>query len=199
MQRYSVSKFAKLLDINPQTLRNWDKQGKLKPAYVGENGYRYYSHDQLEDMIDKKKDNRIVVGYCRVISKRQATALERQIENVRTYLLSQGVQFEIITDIGSGINYTKKGLDKLFDLVLERKVSKVVVLYQDRLATFGFDLIEIICNKLNTELVVIDHTERSEKEAIDDLARIIAMFSCKLQGHRSVKAKELIKELTQDD
>lgn len=199
MQRYSVSQFAKLLDINPQTLRNWDREDKLKPAYIGENGYRYYSQDQLESMVGKKKDSRIVVGYCRVSSKKQAQDLEDQMENVRTYLLSQEVQFEIITDIGSGIDYSKKGLDKLLYLVLARKVSKVVVLYKDRLATFGVDLIESICTKVNTEIVVIDHTEKSEQvDVVEDLVQIIPVFNCKLQGRNAKKAKELIKELKQN-
>jgi predicted site-specific integrase-resolvase len=201
LQRYSVSKFAKLLDINPQTLRNWDTNGKLKPAFKDEKtGYRYYSQEQLEEYMGKKHSDRKVIGYCRVSSKKQGNDLEMQVENVRIYLLKQGVPFEIITDIGSGINYTKKGLTRLLDLVLDNKVSKVVVLYKDRLVRFGFELIEAVCNKCNVKIEVIDSTEKTEQEeVVEDLVQIITVFSCMLQGKRSKKTKELILELKKDD
>lgn len=112
MQRYSIRKFADLIDVNPQTLRNWDKEGKLKPAYVNpDTGYRYYSEEQLQEQLGKIAEEKIVLGYCRVSSKKQQADLERQVQNMKTYLLAQGKPFKIVTDIGSGINYNKKGLN----------------------------------------------------------------------------------------
>lgn len=201
MQRYSIRKFADLISVNPQTLRNWDKEGKLKPAYVNpDTGYRYYSEEQLQELLGKINEEKIVVGYCRVSSKKQQEDLERQVQNMETYLLAQGKPFKIVTDIGSGINYNKKGLNEVIDLVMDKKVSKIVVLYQDRLVRFGYELIQNICDKNNVKIEIIDHNEKSEQEeVVEDLIQMITVFSCKLQGKRSKKTKELIKELKKDD
>uniref|UniRef100_UPI001E5E5FEF IS607 family transposase n=1 Tax=Clostridium haemolyticum TaxID=84025 RepID=UPI001E5E5FEF len=93
----------------------------------------------------------------------QKDDLERQIENVKTYMLARGYQFEIITDIGSGINYNKKGLNQLMDMITNSDVDKVVILYKDRLIRFGFELIENLCNKYGTTIEIIDNTEKSEE------------------------------------
>ncbi|WP_036216223.1 IS607 family transposase [Lysinibacillus sphaericus] len=201
MQRYSIRKFADLIDVNPQTLRNWDKEGKLKPAYVNpDTGYRYYSEEQLQEQLGKIAEEKIVVGYCRVSSKKQQADLERQVQNMKTYLLAQGKPFKIVTDIGSGIHYNKKGLNEVIDLVMDKKVSKIVVLYKDMLVRFGYELIKNICDKNNVSIEIIDHNEKSEQEeVVEDLVQIITVFSCKLQGKRSKKTKELIKELKKDD
>ena len=84
---------------------------------------------------------RKVFGYCRVSSPKQKDDLERQVENIKTYLYAQGRPFEIITDIGSGINYRKKGLQDLIRKIESNQAEKVVILYKDRLLRFGFDLI----------------------------------------------------------
>ena len=115
------------------------------------------------------------------------------------YLISQGKPFEIISDIGSGINYKKKGLKELIKLITQNKVEKVVVLYKDRLLRFGFELIEYIASLYNCEIEIIDNTEKSEQqELVEDLVQIITVFSCKLQGKRVNKARKLVKELIED-
>ena len=140
--------------------------------------------------------SRTVIGYCRVSSPKQKDDLERQIENVRTYLLAQGSPFEIISDIGSGINYKRKGLLELLDRITKNEIKKVVVLYKDRLSRFGFELIEYVASLHECEIEVIDNTQKTEQEElVEDLVQIITVFSCKLQGKRAHKARKLIKEL----
>ena len=96
--------------------------------------------------------------------------MERQIDNVKTYLLAKGQPFEIISDIGSGINYKKKGLQELIRRISQNQVEKVVVLYKDRLLRFGFELIEYIASLYNCEIEIIDNTEKSEQqELVEDL------------------------------
>ena len=88
---YSINKFSKILGISVQTLRNWDKKGKLHPHHTSSNGYRYYSHEQLNQVMNIKPNlDRIVIGYCRVSSNKQKDDLERQIENMKLYLTAQG-------------------------------------------------------------------------------------------------------------
>lgn len=88
---YSINKFSKILGVSAQTLRNWDKKGKLHPHHTSSNGYRYYSHEQLNQVMNVKPNlDRIVIGYYRVSSNKQKDDLERQIENMKLYLTAQG-------------------------------------------------------------------------------------------------------------
>lgn len=201
MKYYSIHEFCKMINRTPQTLRNWHKTGRLIPDHTGANGYRYYSEKQLNEVLQKSDEQkRFVVGYCRVSSNKQKDDLERQIDNMAKYLTSQGQPFKIIEDIGSGINYKKKGLQELLTMILNRQVSKIVILYKDRLTRFGYELIEYIADANGCEIEIIDNTERTEEqELVEDLVQIITVFSCKLQGRRANKAKKMIKELTADD
>ncbi len=197
MKYYSINEFSKILGVSAQTLRNWDTNGKLHPHHTSSNGYRYYSHEQLNKVTNIKPNlNRIVIGYCRVSSNKQKDDLQRQIENMKLYLTAQGQPFEIISDIGSGINYKKKGLKELLKMITQNKVDKVVILYKDRLLRFGYELIEYIASLYNCEIEIIDGTEKSEEqELVEDLVQIITVFSCKLQGKRANKARKLVNEL----
>lgn len=119
---------------------------------------------------------------------------------VKSYMIAKGYQYEMIEDIGSGINYNKKGLKRLIDKINNQEVSKVVVLYKDRLVRFGFELIEYLCEINNVELEVIDHSEKSkEEELTDDLIQIITVFANRLYGQRSKKTKRLIEEVRNND
>jgi putative resolvase len=202
MKYYSIGEFAKLIGKTEQTLRNWDKRDVLKPHHITESGYRYYSQEQLNHFLGIKSQKQIkkVIGYCRVSSHKQKDDLERQIDNVKTYMLAKGYQFEIVTDIGSGINYNKKGLNQLIDMITNSEVEKVVVLYKDRLIRFGYELIENICIKYGAFIEIIDNTEKTEEqELVEDMIQIVTVFSAKLQGKRANKAKKMIKELIEDD
>lgn len=203
MKFYSIGQFSKLIGKTNQTLRNWDKDGILKPHHVSESGYRYYSQEQLNHFLGLKQEvqlNKKTIGYCRVSSHKQKDDLERQIDNVKTYMYAKGYSFEIISDIGSGINYNKKGLNQLIDMVTNSKVDKIVVLYKDRLIGFGFELIKNICNKYGTAIEIIDNTEKTEEqELVEDMIQIVTVFSARLQGKRANKAKKMIKELLEDD
>ena len=168
---YSINKFSKILGVSAQTLRNGDKKGKLHPHHTSSNGYRYYSHEQLNQVMNIKPNlDRIVIGYCRVSSNKQRDDLERQIENMKLYLTAQGKPFEIISDIGSGIDYKKKGLKELMKRISQNKVDKVVVFYKDRLLRFGFELVEYIASLYDCNIEIIDHTEKTEQqELVEDL------------------------------
>ena len=203
MKYYSIGEFANQIGKTIQTLRNWDKKGILKPSHVTKGGTRYYSEEQLNHFLGLKSEKQInkkIIGYCRVSSHKQKDDLERQIENVKTYMYAKGYQFEIITDIGSGINYNKKGLNQIIDMVTNSEVEKIVVLYKDRLIRFGYELIENLCDKFGTVIEIIDSTEKTdEQELVEDLVQIVTVFSCRLQGKRANKAKKMIKELLEDD
>lgn len=203
LKYYSIGDFANRIGKSIQTLRNWDKKGELKPSHVTKGGTRYYSQEQLNHFLGLKGEKQLskkAIGYCRVSSHKQKDDLERQVENVKTYMIARGYQFKIIKDIGSGINYNKKGLNQLIDKITNSEVNKVVILYKDRLIRFGFELIENLCIKYGTTIEIIDNTEKTEEqELVEDLIQIVTVFSCRLQGKRANKAKKMIKELTEDE
>ena len=85
---YTIRKVREMLGVSAQTLRNWDKSGKLRPHHRSVNGYRYYAKDDLNMLLGVKSQNGKTIGYCRVSSTKQKDDLERQEENMKTYLLA---------------------------------------------------------------------------------------------------------------
>lgn len=198
----SIGKFSKEIGVSISTLRTWDKTGYLKPAKVLDNGYRYYSDEQIDKYlnVDSDIDDRKIVLYARVSTKKQMDDLDRQIENLKTYAYTKGYSFELITDIGSGLNYKKEGLKKLIRMICNKEVKKLVILYKDRLVRFGFELIEEVCRINDVEIEIIDNTTISkEQELTDDLIQIITIFANRLYGSRSKKTASLIKQVKYND
>ena len=200
MKYYSAKKVTQILGVTAQTLRNWDKEGKLKPTYVKSNGYRYYSEEAILSYTQERKTkmNLNVIGYARVSSKKQSDDLERQVNNLEEYLSSKYDSFEIVTDIGSGINYNKPGLLKLIEKINKKEVDLIVVLYKDRLLRFGFELVEYFASLNNVKMLVLDKVDKNQdQELVEDLVQIITVFSCKIQGKRKSKTKKLLDDFSQ--
>ena len=198
MKYYSAKTVTQILGVTAQTLRNWDKEGKLKPSYTKSNGYRYYSEEDVLSYTkerDRKKERKLV-GYVRVSSKKQEDDLKRQKENLETYLKQTNQEYEIISDIGSGINYNKPGLRKLIEKINKKEVDEIVVLYKDRLLRYGFELIEYFASLNNVRIRVLDKINKIEdEELIEDLVQIITVFLCKIQGKRKAKTKRILEEI----
>lgn len=200
MKYLSSKTVTQMLGVTAQTLRNWDKEGKLKPSYVKSNGYRYYSEESILSYTQerKTKKNLNVIGYARVSSKKQSDDLERQVDNLKSYLDSKYEAYEVITDIGSGINYNKPGLHELIKRINRKEVDLIVVLYKDRLLRFGFELVEYFAELNNVKIEVLDKVDKNQdQELVEDLVQIVTVFSCKIQGKRKHKTKELIEEFSQ--
>ena len=200
MKYYSAKTVSQMLGVSAQTLRNWDKEGKLKPSYVKSNGYRYYSEDLILSYTQerKTKKNLNVIGYARVSSKKQSDDLERQVNNIKQYLSSNYDSLDVITDIGSGINYKKTGLLKLIEKINKKEVDLIVVLYKDRLVRFGFELIEYFAALNNVKIEVLDKVDKNQdEELVEELVQIITVFSCKMQGKRKGKTKQILSEFSQ--
>lgn len=191
----AIGKFAKMVGVHSQTLRRMHERGELIPAHISKDGYRYYSTEQLQQFSFKNvyQKERVTIGYCRVSSSHQKEDLQRQIDNVKAYMTAKGYQYEVISDIGSSINYEKKGLQQLIERINNHEVNKVVVLYKDRLVRFGFELIKLFCELNGTDIEVIDQSQISkEQELSDDLIQIVTVFANRLYGSRSKRTKALI-------
>ena len=198
MKYYSAKEVTKILGVTAQTLRNWDKQNKLKPSYTKSNGYRYYSEESILSYTQERKTKKDinVIGYARVSSKKQEDDLNRQIDNLNKYISDKYTSFEIISDIGSGIDYSKPGLLKLIDKINRKEVDLIIVLYKDRLLRFGFELIEYFASINNVKIEILDKIDKEEQqELVDDLVQIITVYASKLQGRRKKNTATLLKEV----
>ena len=197
MKYYSAKTVTQILGVTAQTLRNWDKEGKLKPAYTKSNGYRYYSEEDVLSYTKERntKKERKLVGYVRVSSKKEDN-LNRQKENLESYLKQTNQEYEIVSDIGSGINYNKPGLKKLIEKINKKEVDEIVVLHKDRLLRYGFELIEYFAALNNVKIRVLYKINKTEdEELVEDLVQIITEFSCKIQGKRKSKTKKILEEI----
>ena len=115
----------------------------------------------------------------------------------RKYISQDSWQVEIIKDLGSGLNYSKKGLKRLINLITDGKVERLVITHKDRLLRFGSELIFSLCEIFGTEVVIVNRTEDSsfEEDLAQDVLEIITVFSARLYGSRSHKNKKLVEEL----
>lgn len=196
-KHYSIAQFAELSGISKSTLRRYDKENKLKPAYTSSGGHRRYTESQLFELIGKKNNtNKINIGYVRVSSRKQIIDLERQYTLMESYLISKGKPFEIIKSVGSGINYNNPSLNDLVDMVISGRVNKVFIMYNDRLVRFGFELLQSIFKRYGVEIEIINHQNNTmEEDLVTDLIQIITVFSAKLNGKRKDTLNKFKKEL----
>lgn len=188
MKRYATAREARdALQVCDKTLRDWDKAGKIKTIRTPA-GHRRYD---IESIVNPTSSNRKTILYCRVSSHKQRDDLNRQAD----YLQTLYPEAEVVKEIGSGLNYKRKKLRSVLGQVLSGDVEQVVCSYKDRLARFGFELIDFVCNSCDTKLVVLNRVDLSpEKEFVEDILAIIHVFSSRLYGLRKYKNK--IKEDT---
>ena len=200
MKYYSAKTVTKILGVTAQTLRNWDKENKLKPTYVKSNGYRYYSEESILAYTQerKTKKNLNVIGYTRVY-KENEIELSKQKENIEKYLKERYEHYEIIEDIGSGINYNKPGLLKLIEKINKKEVDVIVVLYKDRLLRFGFELVEHFASLNNVRIEVLDKIDKTQdEELLETLKEIIDATKDKIKGENKNIKRALLEEMSKN-
>ena len=185
MTNYYSSKDSCIkLGVCRKTLQNWSKSGKIK-FITTEGGWRKYDIEGYLNIKNPDTVQKIKVCYCRVSTHEQKEDLNRQI----TYLQEKYPDYEIIKDIGSGINFKRKGLLRIIDLATENKLEELVITYKDRLCRIGYELIEHILTKYSKTNIIIENKDfiPPEQKITEDLIEIITVYSSKLYGHRSYK------------
>jgi putative resolvase len=194
----SIKETAELLGVSQSTLRRWEKDGRLIPDERTKGNQRRYKLSSIRpEMIGGANLNRKTIAYARVSSHDQKSDLERQKKLLELYCSSNGWDFELISDLGSGINYNKKGLKKLIGSIIDDDVGRVVVTHKDRLLRFGAELIFSICEAKEVEVVIINKSEDTtfEEDLAKDVLEIITVFSARLYGARSDKNKRLLENM----
>jgi putative resolvase len=190
--KLSIHEASKLIGVAVSTMRRWESEGRLIPERT-EGGHRRYDRDALLSYKYHKENVKLTVGYCRVSSSDQREDLSRQVKTVSDYCAAKGYQFKIIQDLGSGLNYNKKGLKELIELICHKEIEKVVINYKDRLIRFGYEIIEQLCfiNDVDIEIINYSEDKNHEEELLEDVLSVITVFSARLYGSRSHKIKKI--------
>jgi len=194
----TIGNAANLMGVSTQTLRRWEREGKLVPVERTPGGQRRYALSQLRPATHQSKNNhRTTVAYARVSSHDQKDDLTRQKQMLEMYCASQGWSFEVIGDLGSGMNYRKRGLKKLLEGIIDGTVGRLVLTHKDRLLRFGAELVFSICEEKGVEVIIINQGDEPtfEEELAQDVLEIITVFSARLYGSRSRKNKKLIGDM----
>ena len=192
---YRPREAARLLGVTVATLQRWDREGKLTCTRLP-SGRRIIAESEIKRLLHLQ-EKRISAIYARVSSQDQKKDLEEQIK----VLQQKDSQAMVFSDIKSGLKFTRKGLQKLLDLVIENRISIIYITYEDRLARFGFDLLQYICTKHRTDIVVLYKSELQtpHEELVKDLITIVTSFSSRLYGLRSHKTKKIIQTIKKID
>lgn len=191
-----IGEAAKILGTCVNTLRRWEASGELVPTRKTQGGTRYYS---IAELMNVGEIDAPTVCYARVSSHVQKEDLQRQQEMLETYCAAKGWRTEVIADLGSGMNYRKKGLNKLLEMILKKSIKRLVITHKDRLLRFGAELVFALCEVQGIEIVIIHKGEqlRFEEELAKDVLEIITVFGARLYGSRSHKNKQLMDKLTE--
>ena len=197
----SSKEASEKLGVHFQTLRNWDREGKIK-TIRSPGGKRFYDiksfleetdkQDKDKDKIEEEKNQRKKICYCRVSSYSQKEELMHQVD----YMKLKYPEHEILTDIGSGINFNRGNLKKIINFGIKNSLEELVIAYKDRLCRIGYELIEYLLKEYSNTKIIIekDEDKSPEKELTDDLLEIITVFSSRLYGMRSYKIPEKDKK-----
>lgn len=192
MKQYKPGEFAKKVNRTINTLRAWDKSGKL-PAKRTPAGQRYYTDEDFNAVlgISFPEAERKIVVYARVSSHGQKKDLESQKIALEQFCMSSGREIGLLlSDIGSGLNYKRKHFLALMEMVEKGEVSELVIAHKDRLVRFGFEFFESFCERHKTKLTVMNAESLSpEQELTQDLMSVVHVFSSRLYGLRKYAKK----------
>lgn len=188
-EHMSPKEFSQRIGKSVKTLQRWDRE-KILIAHRTPTNRRFYTEDQYNEYMGISiPDSSVNVIYARVSTRNQKDDLANQVKFLKTYCNTKGVIVnEVITDIGSGLNYKRKQWNKLLDKVMKGEINTIYIAYPDRFIRFGFDWFKQLCNKFGAKIVVVNNKELSpEQELTEDLINIIHVFSCRSYGIRKYR------------
>jgi predicted site-specific integrase-resolvase len=194
----SIGVAANEMGVHPDTLRRWEREGKIEPVERTPGGRRRYDLAKLRHLAPHKApSSRTTIAYARVSTSGQKDDLVRQVALLESYCAAQGWTYEVITDVGSGLNYHKRGLRQLISRICSGEVGRLVLSHKDRLLRFGSELVFSLCEHFSCEVVIVNASESStfEEDLANDVIEIVTVFSARLYGSRSHKNKLVMDDL----
>ena len=187
----SSIEYQKRYNISPQLFYLWRTTGKLQTKELVKNHHLVWVEDEPSN------NHRVVAVYGRVSTSKQKQDLSNQIDVLKKYVISNGSNPKVFSDIGSGMNEKRPGLISLMNEIAQNKISKVVISHKDRLTRFGFGYLETIFKMYNTEIEIInlEDDKSFQEELTEDLIAIIHHFSMKFYGKRKNQVIDFSKQL----
>src|ERR1700730_14563841 len=200
MYMYTPSEFGKRIHVSVKTLQRWDRQGVLKAHRTATNRRYYTQEDLLSILPQEAGSRRRIIAYCRVSSVTQKPDLENQRRILDEFCeANRYVVDEWISEIGGGLDFKRKQFLRLVDAIIAGEVAMLIIAHKDRLARFGFPLLEHLCETHDCRLLVMNTEELSpEQELVQDLMAITHCFSARWYGLRNYR-KALEKALADEN
>jgi excisionase family DNA binding protein len=187
-----LSKAAEVIGVTEQTLRVWDKEGKLRTVRTAGN-QRRVPIEEVERLTCTKENIRDkVLIYARCSTQKQKENLERQVGRLLEYAISKDYKVELYKDIGSGLNENRAQFKKLLKRLGDSDVEKVLLEYKDRLCRYGFTTFESYCTTLGVSVEVLEKKEsiEFEQEFAEDIVALVTSYSARLYGRRGGRGKK---------
>jgi len=197
--KVNIGTAAKHFGVAKETLRRWEKSGKILVERTPK-GHRRFELSSFSRVPQKKLvSDKHTLGYARVSSHDQKEDLSRQAQVIENFCTANGWVYEIVQDLGSGLNFQKRGLKKLIQNICSEKIDRLVLTHKDRLLRFGSELVFSLCEQFGIEVVIMNKSEetRFEDDLVQDVLEIITVFSARLYGARSRKNQKLLQALKQ--
>lgn len=201
----SIGKICEELGISLSTAYRWIKSGKIKEAFRTIGTHRRFDLEEIREKffpnyqkLEHKKEEEIKVAtYARVSSHDQSDDLIRQANRLKLYCIEKKYStVEHISDLGSGLNYKKPGLKKLFQLILNKEINILIINHKDRLLRFGSEIIFNLCEFFNVKVIILENEEKNfEEELVSNVIELMTVFCAKMYGKRSHKNKNKIKDV----
>lgn len=162
-------------NVSKQTLRNWARLGKIGHKQTAGGHFRY-----LLQKPDDAECHKYGIVYARVSSSKQKSDLGRQID----YLRTRFPDHVVVSDVGSGVNFSRPGLCAILEQCMRGLVSEVVVTYRDRLARIGTELVEFIIARGGAILTVLEHSPciGCPEELAEDVLAVLTHFTARHNG-----------------
>lgn len=189
---------AKHFGVSQETLRRWEKSGKIVVERTPR-GHRRFDISHVNIHPRNSSSGKHTLGYARVSSHDQKEALLRQALVLENFCIASGWTHEIVQDLGSGLNFQKRGLKKLIQNICSGTIDRLLLTHKDRLLRFGSELIFSLCEQFGIEVIIMNKSEetRFEDDLVQDVLEIITVFSARLYGARSRKNQKLLQALKQ--
>ncbi len=188
-QYLSIGKVAKILGVAVVTLRRWEKLGKLTAKFRTFGNHRCYFKSDIHKFL--KINDKKVICYSRVLSHDQKKDLIRQDEKLRHYCKENNINnVESILDLGSGLNFNKKGLKKLINMILNQEISMIILNHKERLLRFGSEILFKLCDFYHVKVLILNEEVKDfNQDLTESVIEIMTVFCAKLYGKRSHKNK----------
>ncbi len=195
----SIGQASSAVGVSVSTLRRWERAGMLTATVRTAGGHRRYDLRLLQEKcgVLRHSASRLTIAYARVSSSDQREDLERQKARLEAFCAASTDEFEVIHDLGSGLNYKKRGLKRLIHLMIAGMVERLILTHKDRLLRFGAEIIFYLCAYFGTKVEMIDDDRilTDEEVLTRDVIELMTVFSSRLYGKRAHKNKAISSQM----